>query len=703
MLAAGQTAAEETDASSSGMKETPADLGTVRVEGDALSRYRPETVNGATFTDVPPEKLPVVVDTLTEDFIREHNPTDFHDLMRFVPGIESGGKSLLIRQPGTFMIRGMGGTDPMIDGVLPVGRGAGLFMEPFLLDRVEIVKGPIASLNGGSGGSQNADGGGGSINMYIKSARLDRDSTVLQANTSVGRRLLRQRGMFDTNETMLGGKAAFRLVGTADYYDMPHINQGFQKGARPRESFSIAPSFVFAPSDELRFGLKTMFQYTDQPSYIGVPVYRGHPGGGWRWYDSSASRGDRTKYEGFMVNPWADWQVTENWLLKFGASLMVVSWSQDTMEPATGNLDYYNTHGYWTWGPEPRHGYTQFGHSRQFSRNYSLFVRSIYDSSLPYGVENSLVVQPDFYYRESNGSFGNPVSRYGLTLQDSVSWGWIALLGGLRYDHFESEAYTAETSGNRFRHATMDSVSPRAGISVQPVDWLVFFGNISQTRTPLFGVASVDGAGPSKPWRSTQYEGGARVRAAEKLWLTVSTYRIEQENKPEFNNAGLITDYDGRCTSRGAELSLAGDISPNWTVMAMYSFMKYTNRNVAPGKKGRDFERTPAHTFSLNTSYRFAGGMLDGVAVGCGYRFRSKSYGTLRGNYQKENLFLSPSHVFDVNMSMPLSKFGGPAEWTLTLGVRNLFGEKYFESTRHYYECLAGEPRTFELGIRAEF
>ena len=38
-----------------------ADLGTVVVEGGALSRYRPETVNGATFTDLPPELSPTVV------------------------------------------------------------------------------------------------------------------------------------------------------------------------------------------------------------------------------------------------------------------------------------------------------------------------------------------------------------------------------------------------------------------------------------------------------------------------------------------------------------------------------------------------------------------------------------------------------------------------------------------------------------------
>ena len=147
------------------------DLGTIVVEGTALSRYRPATVNGATFTDAPPEELPTVVDTLTEDYIREHNPTDLHDLLRYVPGIETGGKSLLVRNPGQFTIRGMGGTEPAFDGVLPIGRGAGLFMDPFLMERIEIVKGPIGSLAGGAGSSQNASGGGGAKTPRAAAAR----------------------------------------------------------------------------------------------------------------------------------------------------------------------------------------------------------------------------------------------------------------------------------------------------------------------------------------------------------------------------------------------------------------------------------------------------------------------------------------------------------------------------------------------------
>ena len=65
------------------------DLGTVVVEGTALSKYRPEKVTGGTFTGEAPEKLPVVVDTLTEDFIRERNPTDLNDFLRILFSFKS--------------------------------------------------------------------------------------------------------------------------------------------------------------------------------------------------------------------------------------------------------------------------------------------------------------------------------------------------------------------------------------------------------------------------------------------------------------------------------------------------------------------------------------------------------------------------------------------------------------------------------------
>lgn len=680
-----------------------ADLGKVVVEGSALSRYRPETVAGATFTDVPPEMLPVVVDTLTEDFIREKNPTDLNDLLRNVPGVETGGTSLMVRQPGLFTMRGGGGTEPAIDGVFPIGRGAGLFMDPFLMERVEVVKGPMAALTGGAGAAQNANGGSGAINLYMKGARLDGDRVDLQSNTSVGRHTFRQRGMADANETFLEGKGAVRVVGLADYYEPAYIHQGLQKGARGREGFTVSPSFVFRPTDDVTFGVKTLFQKTDAPSYIGVPVYRGRPGAGYGWYESSCRRGDRQLYEGLMVNPWLDWQVTENWFLKFGGSFQLASWKQTTQEPYSATsgpaLDYYCAHGFW---PTPgKYAMSAFSHSKALYRNYNMFGRSVYATEFDCGVRNEFLLQGDAAVREGS-TYAATSTRYGETLQDSVSWGWVTLLGGVRYDYFHLNA--SESSKALGSHA----VSPRGGVTVQPLDWLVFFGNVSQTRTPMFQCVDINRNPLLKPWYNTQVEGGVRVKTAERLWITLSTYRIEQENGlvEAGTFPGTRTYYytqEGQTTSRGAELSVSGDITENWTVLAMYAFNKYTNRSVPPGEKGRDFERTPAHAFTASTSYRISDGPLEDVVLGGGVRFRSMSYATFRGAYRDENLRFDPSYLVDLNVSAPLSKFGGPDNWTLSLGVRNLLGEKYFDTSRHFYECFAGEPRTFEIGVRARF
>ncbi len=704
-----------------------ADLGTVTVEANALSKYRPETVTGGTFTGEPPEKLPVTVDTLTEDFIRERNPTDMNDLLRQVPGIETGGTSLLVRQPGLFSIRGMGGTEPAFDGVIPVGRGAGLFMDPAMMERVEIVKGPIASLSGGAGAQQNNNGAGGSINMYLKGAHL-RDSEIsFSEQTSVGRNVWRQRGMIDANEVVVEDKFAVRLPASFDIYSPAYISSGSQKGARPREQYTLAPSFVFKPTEDVTFGLKTMFVSSDSPSYIGIPVWRGEPAGGYGWNESSCRPSDRTKYRGMMVNPYVDWQVTDDWLLKFGGSFMYSDWEQKTREPyvpslrsatnPTGDMasqaeyDQVMNHFYETgeWLTGKKYMTSSFSESSAIQRNFNLYARSVYTKNeLPFGFRNMFLVQPDFYYRDGD-AFGAAVSRYGATVQDSIGWGWVTLLAGLRYDYFVENASVVTTTGRggttttaHYDEAHAFAFSPRGGLTVQPLDWLVFFGNVSQTQTPTLGYRTPDGTRPTDPWTATQWETGARIRPLEKFWVSASYFSIEQENTPVQDRRTQEVYYEGHNRSRGVDLSLTGDITENWTVLAMYTHTLYEDCTKS-GKAG-SFERFPRHAVTLNTSYRLHGfDAIEDIVVGLGYRYRSMSYATMRGEYVNENLRFDPSHVFDVNMSVPLSKFGWRDDWFLTLGVRNLFDERYFDTSRHYYECFAGDPRTFEIGLRGKF
>ena len=700
-------------ATETGEDPVAADLGSVLVVGSALSKYRPETTHGGTFTDVPPESLPCVVETMTEDFIREKNPTDLNDLLRWVPGIETGGTSLLVRQPGLFSVRGMGGSEPAFDGVIPVGRGSGLFMDPFLMERVEVVKGPIASLAGGAGAQQNNNGAGGAVNVYLKGAHLKGDEILLHENTSVGRNTWRQRGMVDANEIVVEDRLAIRLPASFDIYSPAYISSGSQEGARPREQYTLAPSVVFRPTDDVTFGLKTMFISADSPSYIGIPVWRGKPAGGYGWYESSCRPSDRSIYKGMMVNPYVDWQVTDDWLLKLGGAFMYSHMEQTTREPYCGSgaelEEFYRTG---TWSSGGKYMTSNFSESRFFQQSYNLYARSVYaQERLPYGFDNTFLFQPDFTYREGSNAFGVPTSRYGVTVQDSLGWGWVTLLGGLRYDYFVENASDQTTTARdgtktttHFDEAHAFAFSPRGGLTVRPVEWLVFFGNVSETVTPTLGYRDSDGSRPTDPWTALQWEPGVRVCPFGKLWLSASYFHIEQENLPVAETVGTETFYrfEGHNRSRGVELSLSGDVTENWTVLCSYAHTLYEDCTQR-GRAG-SFERVPRHAVSLNTSYRLHGfDLVEDVVVGFGYRFRSKSYATMRGAYVNENLYFDPSHVFDVNASVPFAKFGGPDDWYLTLGVRNLLDERYFDTSRHFYECFAGDPRTFEIGLRGKF
>ena len=687
-----------------------ADLGTVLVEGNALSKYRPEKVEGGTFTGESPENLPCVVDTLTEDFIREKNPTDLNDLLRWVPGIETGGTSLLVRQPGCFSLRGMGGTEPAFDGVIPMGRGAGLFMDPAMMERVEVVKGPIASLAGGAGAQQNNNGAGGSINMYLKGAHLRDSERQFSEQTSVGRNTWRQRVTVDANEVLADDTLAVRMPVAVDIFSPAYANCGGQDGAKPRQQYTVAPSFVWKPSDEVSFGVKSMFVSSDSPSYIGIPMWKGKPGGGFGWHESSCRRDDRSTYLGMMVSPWLDWQVSEDWLLRFGGAFTYSHMEQTSREPYTGTgteLEDFLSTGEWSSGN--KYQTTGFSESRSFQKSFNLYARSVYTKDeLPGDMKNTLLVQPDFYYREASGSFGIPTSRYGVTLQDSFGWKWLMFLAGIRYDHFEESDGTGSVTVNKkstavkFDSASADAWSPRVGLTVKPLDWLVFFANFSQTVTPTLGYYTIDGKRPTDPWTATQYEGGFRVRPAEKLWFSASYYHLDQENMPQMNSDYTSYYFDGHNSSDGVELSLTGDITENWTVMAMYNYNFYVNHDAVG--KASEFERTPRNVFTLNTSYRLHGwDWIDDIVVGLGYRYKSMAYGCMRGSYQYEEFRWDSSHVFDVNMTIPLTKFGGPEDWYLTLGVRNLFDEHYIDTSRHWYECFAGDPRTFEIGIRGKF
>lgn len=683
---------------------TPVDLGTIIVEGTPISKYRAETVSTATLFDAPPEEIPAFVDVLTEDFIEEVNPTDLYDLLRHQAGVfASGGKSPQDRNPGVFTVRSMSGSDPKLDGTLSFSGAMALFMDPAAFERVEILKGPVGSTVGGTAtASGDALGGGGSVNVVLKRPSLVESFYRANMRSSFGEDSQRYRLSFDLNEPIVSERAAVRLPGSIDY-GKPFWLPG---DYRWRESFFLAPSGLWHIREDLRFGINLTLQHTDQPAYQGIPTFRGKPLPGFSW-DTNTARSDmRDIYYGITVQPYLEWDATSWLTLRTGVGY---AFSDIEFEHLSNGGSYYNSRT----GAVNLRAARNYEHSEGDSliRNWNVYERATatFDTG---PASHILVGQLDYNRRIAKGrqyfeNITNPygvhtwvpsnyshteLEKWGFLAQDYISLWKFRLLGGARYDYHESNL------GN-----TAKSFSPRAGVSFVATDWLIPFANVSLTETPNLGRLTSANQELTSSWRATQYEGGLRVAPVKDLWITAAYYFITQENLPvaQVDGSGAATgffDLDGENESKGIELSIAGNITRDWSVYAAYAYNDYTDKTT-----GTSFYRFPPHSLTASTSYRFTTGILDDIVAGLSYRYRHKYYTTIRGGYIGEDFYVDGSHVFDCSMDVPLSKFGGSKDIIVSFAVKNIFDERYIESNRHYYQCFPGDPRTFEIAVNAKF
>ena len=683
----------------------PADLGTIVVEGTPISKYRAETVSTATLVDAKPEELPQTVDVLTEDFIDEMNPTDLHDLLRYEPGIYTGGKSVLDASAGSYTLRGKGGSEPTLDGTLPLAGPMGIFMDPTAFERIEVVKGPVGSTVGGQ--TAGTGGTGGSINMVLKQPRPGEEFMNVITRSSFGSDSQRYRVGYDINEPVVDEKLTVRLPGNVEFGKPFWMPDSY----RWRESYFLAPSTLWNVRDDLRIALIMTFQYTDQPGYQGVPMYKGKPLAGYDWDSDISTSRMRDVYTGHTVQSYIEWDANKVWTFRTGAGVA----QSDVEFEHMGASAFANTSVKPT---DPKYGTMisplkkpydhQEGDMRY--RRYNVYERgtATYETG---PLEHQTVFQGDWSQKESQGrsyfastadryeksmidtkdATDSQVEKYGFLAQDYVSWWKFRLLGGARFDEHENDA------GD-----TGDAVSPRVGLSFLPEEWLVFFGNISWTEAPNLGYLKGPNEYLSSEWKATQYETGVRVSPVDTFWISTSVYQIKQENMPTLqDNSTLYYEEEGKNEAEGVEVSLTGNLADNWSIFTAYSYTEY--EDLSSTATVRKFDRYPPHALTASTSYRIGSGPLDDIVLGFGYRFREKSLHTMRGSYIGENFYSEASHVFDCSADVPLSKFGGPKNVTLLLAVKNIFNEQYIESARHYYQCFPGDPRTFEIGLQAKF
>ncbi len=685
----------------------------VVVAGKAPSPFRAETISGATGTDLAPELSPQTVNVLTPALLKATNVDNLDKAMEYDSSVSTGGATLYSRTAGQYSIRGYSGSDVTLQG-MPLPNGMGTVLDSALIEQVEVIKGPIGSLEGGQTSTLGPYGAGGSIVLNLKQPLMENITDVMAYTRLTEGGGQKYRLNIDNNRMInkLFGQLGMRTIVVGEY-DRPLWLNGQADGG---QKYVISPSFLWKPDTRTKLSLNLSFQYMDTPAYQGIPVLGGNFVGPYNaWYGGPSSRDE---YKGLLMQLNGERKLDSTWTIRAGAGMGYSDvdynlWALSSGSPdrKVSALNYYNS------VISTGKGYYEYAWSDTQSINWNVYGQAL--AKVRTGdVSHEILLGADYVGRNSNGH-GNfsttnqvldlwtpaaPIAlgrdygvgtktsqtlhRTGLTIQELASWNDWKFLAGTRVDaHFSAEGNTGF------------AVSPRAGLSKAITDRIVWFGNLSRTEAPNFNYKDADDKEMTSSWVANQYESGIRVNPFGSLWLNASYFMIEQSHTPEVMPEDRAHYYDnGKSRSKGVEISLTGNITKAWSSYASYTFMQYKDIDA-----GQSFDRYAPHAVALWQQYEIQGGVLTGTKLGLGYRFRDSSMATLRGAKIADNYTIPSYNVFDCSVEVPLPATRWFTESSVRFAVYNIFNEHYVASSRHAVQCFAGDPRTFEICFRSRF
>jgi iron complex outermembrane receptor protein len=276
------------------------------------------------------------------------------------------------------------------------------------------------------------------------------------------------------------------------------------------------------------------------------------------------------------------------------------------------------------------------------------------------------------------------------------------LIGG-RYDWADNANRNYMTRVNLANND--QAFSPRLGAVVQPMPWLSFYGNFSQSFGVTNSLFIAPGQPAFSPQRGIQYEGGAKAEFFDgRLTATMAYYDITKSNVLAPVPGASFTAPIGEIESKGVEFDIAGRIDENWSVIGSCSHddARIAQDSTAAGGFGNTGHRlanVPLNAGNLWVKYD-AGGAWTGLSLGGGFNYVGSRLG------DNANTFVLPAYT--VVNAMIMYRFQPAfAPWvknlTFQLNVRNLLDTTYYLNSFDRFSIAPGAPRTFLASVRAEF
>ncbi len=697
------------------------ELQSMTVEGFALGNalgsmegYNATHSSVATKTSMPLVRTSQSVSVVTREQIDKQGSMTVAEAVRYTPGVLTNPYGNT-RRYDYLAMRGIndGAVDNIIiDGLKSMGDPgsySSLQIDPYFIERIDVLKGPSSVLYGRSN-----PGGLASLTtkrpQFTDAARID---------LSYGSNDYKSLG-FDVTGP-LNENVAYRVVGVAKDADS-------QVDYVEETRYTLMPSLTLNLSEDTSLNLYAYLQHDPNGGYHGSLPASGtlekrngqRLSGSFFEGDPDIEEFKRTQnmlgYE-FQHRFNDVWSARQNFRYLDAEVENSQVW-QSGYYDATSDLLYRGFSG----GEESLHAWVidnmlqaefatgsalhtvVFGLDYQYTKNKTLDEFD-YTSVSPLDIANP--IYPDNTLADLAVS-SNALRRQkqaGLYIQDLIELDSWNLSFGLRQDWYDVSIDDAV----RGKDANQgEKLSGHVGVLYSFENGISPYLSYSTSFNPTSNYSS--GAQILEPTTGKQWEAGMKYQpvGSDDLY-TLSFFTIDMENLFAKENS-LVTDnfYKGvgGMKSRGVELEARVNVTEHLRVLGSVtlndvkyskSYFAYNSAGEVVDAKGNTPYQTPERMASLWADYSFAEGLLAGLNIGGGARYVGYSWGN------DAHDFKVPSYtLFDASIGYDLSRVGLNGT-SIRLNANNLTDEYYVASCYNASSCYLGAERNVVATITHQF
>ncbi|MCA3255506.1 MAG: TonB-dependent receptor, partial [Alphaproteobacteria bacterium] len=567
----------------------------------------------ATRTATPVEEIPQSIQSLTRKLIEDQDLQNLTDALVNVSGVSPTSQAQAVLQPT--LVRGFK-VNYFIDGIptyqLPEGAADPATL--VFVDRIEVVKGPTATLYGGGAGAPLS----GLVNLV---SRTPAPTELSLAAGVRGGSFSTFGGDADVN-LPLGSAAALRVSGMIESADsfIDFVSM---------DRIGVFPSLMIEAGPDTRLTLRGRYNRIEQTEYAGLPVELVRP----------TLAIDRNVFAGARDAPRTS---VEN---KAITGTLTHSFS-DRVEAELSLSRTLNKFEEWATFPYGRIAGTvyNFGSARLPSDTQKTFVTGTLTAQLGDGTirhtilagvdydRTSYFAELDFNVAWATIDFARPLPApaFGATppifydqtdrmksialfAQDQIAIGdRLDLTVGLRWTRLKVASdlglfgATSESSSK---------VTPRAGLTYRIDDGVSLFAGYSEGFQGVVGGAFY-GLTP-KPETSQAWEAGVKLSGPVRgLTGTAALYQVTRQNVLTAIPNTFFFSQDGEQRARGAEIDMIYEPAPAISILFNYAYTDAEVTKATTIPVGDRLRAVPKHSARLAGRYRVLTGAFAGFEIG---------------------------------------------------------------------------------------